>query len=147
MVEDFIRNTKGRISMKTVNELQKSLKNKTEPKDEKLKEEERKKEVLNKLETIDKNLEKKSINKTYMEKGEEKKMEAKKNVKKDGTFEGVNTNLISKNFSPMIIRKYNAVNGWPTYIGIIADCDLSDLDDVFNKAIDVCVNIISRYCL
>lgn len=38
MVEDFIRNTKGRISMKTVDELQKSLKNKTEPTDEKLKE-------------------------------------------------------------------------------------------------------------
>ena len=66
-------------------------------------------------------------------KGEEKMEE-----KKDGTFEGVNTNLISKNYSPMIIRKFNAINGWPTYLGIITDYDLSDLDNVFNEAVELC---------
>lgn len=37
MVEEFIRNSKGRISMKLIDELQKSLKNKIEPKNIKLK--------------------------------------------------------------------------------------------------------------
>lgn len=38
IVEDFIRNSKGRISMKLINDLQESLKNKTEPKNKKLRE-------------------------------------------------------------------------------------------------------------
>lgn len=38
MVEDFIRNSKGRISMKLINDLQESLKNKIEPKNKNLKE-------------------------------------------------------------------------------------------------------------
>lgn len=37
IIEDFIRNMKGRVSMKQIDELQKSLKNNEEPKEEKLK--------------------------------------------------------------------------------------------------------------
>jgi hypothetical protein len=48
-------------------------------------------------------------------------------------YEGLNTNLISKQYSPMIIRKYNIASGWPVYIGIICDYSLSELDDVVNK--------------
>lgn len=39
------------------------------------------------------------------------------------------TKLIAKHYSPMIIRKYTHW-GWPIYIALIADDDLSDLDDV-----------------
>ena len=48
----------------------------------------------------------------------------------------VNTNLISKHYSPMIVRKYNIVKGWPLYIGLICDEDLSDLDHIVNGVID-----------
>lgn len=58
--------------------------------------------------------------------------------KKDGTFEGVNTNLIAKNHSPLIIRKYNIIHGWPLYIALICDYDLSDLDVVVNKVVNRC---------
>lgn len=61
----------------------------------------------------------------------------------DGNRMGVkddltNTNLISKNYSPMTIRKYNIVNGWPCWIGLICDEDLSDLDQVVNGVFDSC---------
>ena len=59
-------------------------------------------------------------------------------VKAKGLFENVNTNLTMKHFSPLLIRKYNIVNGWPMYIGIICDCSLSDLDNVVNKAMEMC---------
>lgn len=49
-----------------------------------------------------------------------------------------NTNLISKHYSPLTIRKYNLVNGWPCWIGLIIDEDLSDLDMVVNKAYKAC---------
>jgi hypothetical protein len=51
-----------------------------------------------------------------------------------------NTNLISKNFSPMIIRKYNlsALNGWPMWVGLIIDEDLTNLDFIINGAIKAC---------
>jgi hypothetical protein len=48
--------------------------------------------------------------------------------------DGVNTNLISKDYSPLIVRKYNIVRGWPMYVGIICDENLSDLDIIVNKA-------------
>jgi hypothetical protein len=53
-----------------------------------------------------------------------------------GVKEGLNTNLISKDYSPMIVRKYNIVNGWPVYVGIICDWSLSNLDSVVNEAVD-----------
>lgn len=49
-----------------------------------------------------------------------------------------NTNLISKHYSPMIVRKYNIINGWPLYVGLICDWSLSDLDKVVNDAIRAC---------
>lgn len=49
-----------------------------------------------------------------------------------------NTNLISKNFSPLIVRKYNIVNGWPLYLSLIADISLSDLDSVVNGVVKAC---------
>jgi len=49
-----------------------------------------------------------------------------------------NTNLISKNYSPMFIRKFNAtaVTNWPMYISMICDEDVSDIDHVVNGALD-----------
>lgn len=48
-----------------------------------------------------------------------------------------NTNLISKNYSPMFIRKYNAsaLSNWPLYVSMICDEDISDIDFVVNGAI------------
>jgi hypothetical protein len=56
-----------------------------------------------------------------------------KEREKSAVYEGLNTNLISKQYSPMIIRKYNIASGWPVYIGIICDYSLSDLDELINK--------------
>jgi hypothetical protein len=52
----------------------------------------------------------------------------------------VSTNLISKNYSPMIVRKYNIVNGWPLYLGIICDQSLNDLDEVVTTTVKFCLN-------
>ncbi len=49
-----------------------------------------------------------------------------------------NTNLISKNFSPLTVRKYNAVGMWPCWIGLIIDESLSDLDFVVNGILEAC---------
>ena len=48
-----------------------------------------------------------------------------------------NTNLISKNYSPMFIRKYNSscLNNWPLYVSMICDEDISDIDFVVNGAL------------
>jgi len=54
-----------------------------------------------------------------------------------GVFENVNTNLIMKHFSPLIVRKYNIIKGWPMYVGIICDCSLSDLDRLINDTMDI----------
>lgn len=42
------------------------------------------------------------------------------------------TRLLDKNFSPLLIRKYQ-MSGWPLYIGIICDANLNDLDKVIYK--------------
>lgn len=68
----------------------------------------------------------------------------------DGNRMGINddltnTNLISKHYSPMIIRKYNLVNGWPCWIGLIIDEDLSDLDKVVNDTYRAC-NEVGMVC-
>lgn len=54
-------------------------------------------------------------------------------VRDSAVFEGLNTNLISKQYSPLTIRKCNIAEGWPVYIGIICDYSLSELDSVINK--------------
>lgn len=51
-----------------------------------------------------------------------------------------NTNLISKHYSPMTIRKFNIINGWPMWVGLICDENLYDLDQVINGAVDACKN-------
>ena len=43
-----------------------------------------------------------------------------------------NTRLLEKNYSPLIVRKYQ-MKGWPMYIGLIVDVSLSDLDMVMNE--------------
>ena len=45
------------------------------------------------------------------------------------------TRLLDKNWSPLIVRKYQ-MEGWPMYIGIICDANLNDLDDVVNDIMD-----------
>lgn len=41
----------------------------------------------------------------------------------------VHTKLVDKHHSPAIIRKYTTL-GWPIYIALICDSDLSDLDEL-----------------
>lgn len=43
-----------------------------------------------------------------------------------------NTRLLDKNWSPLIVRKYQ-MEGWPLFISLICDANLNDLDDVVNK--------------
>jgi hypothetical protein len=45
-----------------------------------------------------------------------------------------NTRLLDKNWSPLIVRKYQ-MKGWPMYIGFICDANLNDMDQVVNKII------------
>jgi hypothetical protein len=45
------------------------------------------------------------------------------------------TRLLDKNWSPMIVRKYQ-MEGWPMYVGLICDANLNDLDDVVYKIMD-----------
>jgi hypothetical protein len=42
-----------------------------------------------------------------------------------------NTRILNKNYSPLLVRKYQAF-GWPLFVGIIVDVSLSDLDKVVN---------------
>jgi len=39
------------------------------------------------------------------------------------------TRLLDKNWSPLIVRKYQ-MEGWPMFVGIICDANLNDLDNV-----------------
>jgi len=45
------------------------------------------------------------------------------------------TRLLDKNWSPLIVRKYQ-MEGWPMFIGMICDANLNDLDDVVYDAVD-----------
>jgi len=61
----------------------------------------------------------------------------------DGNRMGINddlcnTNLISKHYSPMFIRKFNLsqLNHWPMYVSMICDEDVSDIDQVVNAALN-----------
>ena len=45
------------------------------------------------------------------------------------------TRLLEKNWSPLIIRKYQMF-GWPMFIGIICDANLNDLDKVVYDIMD-----------
>jgi len=60
---------------------------------------------------------------------EEKQMsETNNKVERMGRDDSnVSTRLLDKNYSPLIVRKYQ-MEGWPLFCGIIADISLSDLD-------------------
>ena len=45
------------------------------------------------------------------------------------------TRLLDKNWSPLIVRKYQ-MEGWPMYIGIICDANLNDLDEYVYDIMD-----------
>lgn len=64
----------------------------------------------------------------------------KEYIKEDGQKEEKKTvpttKLLEKNFSPMIIRKYQGF-GWPLFIAIICDEDLSDLDSIVNSFVHI----------
>lgn len=45
------------------------------------------------------------------------------------------TRLLDKNWSPLIVRKYQ-MEGWPLFIGLITDCNLNDLDILVYKLRD-----------
>jgi len=45
------------------------------------------------------------------------------------------TRLLDKNWSPLIVRKYQ-MEGWPLFISLICDANLNDLDQVVMKATD-----------
>lgn len=49
--------------------------------------------------------------------------------------EQVNTRLLNKNYSPLVVRKYQML-GWPLFVSLICDWSLSDLDQVVNKAFE-----------
>jgi len=42
------------------------------------------------------------------------------------------TKLVDKHYSPLVIRKYTHW-GFPIYVGLITDNDLTNLDDIFLK--------------
>lgn len=59
----------------------------------------------------------------------------KQHTEREGlVIDKVSTALLDKNFSPLIVRKYQ-VEGWPLYIGLICDISLSDLDHLIWKII------------
>jgi hypothetical protein len=47
------------------------------------------------------------------------------------------TRLLDKNWSPLVVRKYQAF-GWPLFIALICDAPLSDLDEVVYTSIKKC---------
>ena len=64
------------------------------------------------------------------------------------------TRLLDKNWSPMIVRKYQML-GWPLFVGIICDANLNDLDqlvyDLSDKArehgfMDGNIQSVRNYC-
>lgn len=42
------------------------------------------------------------------------------------------TRLLDKNYSPLVVRKYQ-MEGWPLFVALICDESLSDLDDVVQE--------------
>lgn len=60
----------------------------------------------------------------------EKMMCEIKDVKPIGLDEvNTSTRLLGKNYSPLIVRKYQ-MYGWPLFVSLICDVSLSDLDKV-----------------
>ena len=55
------------------------------------------------------------------------------------------TRLLDKNWSPLIVRKYQ-MEGWPMYIGIICDANLNDLDKVVYDIMDGSIQGVRNTC-
>ena len=64
------------------------------------------------------------------------------------------TRLFDKNWSPLVIRKYQ-MQGWPLFCGIICDANLNDLDTVIydlndkakeNGFLDGSIQGVRNYC-
>jgi len=63
-------------------------------------------------------------------------MPTNKGVRSGGNEkESVNTRLLEKSYSPLVVRKYQ-LREWPLFVGIICDISLNDLDHVVNVAED-----------
>lgn len=45
------------------------------------------------------------------------------------------TRLLGKNWSPLIVRKYQ-LKGWPLFVGVICDANLNELDNIVYTAVD-----------
>ena len=64
------------------------------------------------------------------EKIEEWAKEWAKSVMPDDPMDlNTSTRLLDKNYSPLIVRKYQ-IHGWPLFVSLICDVSLSDLDKV-----------------
>ena len=50
------------------------------------------------------------------------------------------TRLLDKNWSPLIVRKYQ-MEGWPLFISLICDANLNDLDKVVYEIHDAAVEL------
>lgn len=50
------------------------------------------------------------------------------------------TRLLDKNWSPLIVRKYQ-MEGWPLFISLICDANLNDLDETVYKIHDAAVEL------
>jgi len=68
-----------------------------------------------------------------MEKSTNMSEQANKGMVRDDSSTA--TRLLDKNWSPLIVRKYQ-MEGWPMYIGIICDANLNDLDTVVYDIVD-----------
>ena len=44
----------------------------------------------------------------------------------------------------LIIRKYNAINGWPVWVSLTGTKDISSIDDVVNKALDETKSLVTN---
>lgn len=66
---------------------------------------------------------------------DEKNMGAKANDGFTRDDSSTATRLLDKNWSPLIVRKYQ-MEGWPLFIGIITDCNLNNLDTLIYKLRD-----------
>lgn len=80
-------------------------------------------EVVNKLKTVEDEMDKEITGGQMANMGKD----ANKGLARDDSSTA--TRLLDKQFSPLIVRKYQ-MEGWPLFIGIICDANLNDLDTV-----------------
>jgi hypothetical protein len=60
-------------------------------------------------------------------------MEENEKVKPVGLGDiNTSTRLLDKNYSPLIVRKYQ-MHGWPLFVSLICDLSLSDLDKIVHN--------------